>query len=181
MADIGATGGSSPLNKVPGHTTPLEARKPADVKLKMSTDALALAPGSKADYQYFDHAPRVTVSLMMKQPIWADDRSDVTPAQWAQMPEAQRQEILALIPRESAKAQFLSNMDPAVVKAKAELSALAKKAWHGALAWSAEQDAKKAKQAASAPAPAATPAPDPGAQVDRLNALIESKEAKRPD
>ncbi len=172
MADIGATGGSSPLNQGAARTAPLDARKSPEPQAKIGTDGLTLSTGSKAEPQYFGHSPRVTVSLMMKQPIWADDRSDVTPAQWAQMPESQRQEILALIPREAAKAQFLSNVDPAVVKAKAELGALAKKAWEGALAWSAEQDAKKARAGEAPPAPTAD------AQVDRLNALIESSEPK---
>lgn len=176
MGDVGATGGSSPLNQVPGRTTPLEPRKAADAQAKMGTDGLSLSATSKADYQYFDHAPKVTVSLLMKQPIWADDRTDITSAQWSQMPESQQKEILALIPREAAKAQFLSNMDPAVAKAKAELGGLAKSMWDRAQAWSAEQDAKRAKEPAPAGTPA-TPAPaEAGAQVDRLNALIESSE-----
>lgn len=85
--------------------------------------------------QFFGHQPGYSVSMFMKQPVWKDDRQSITGEQWAQMPESQRKEILALIPNEPAKAQFLSNVDPAVMKAKAELSASVKNGWNKAQEW----------------------------------------------
>lgn len=183
MSNVGATGGASPLNAGTGRTAPLGEKKAADPKAKMGTDSLAIAQGAKADFQYFGHSPRVTVTLMMKQPIWGDDRSDITSAQWAQMPAAQQKEILALIPTKGATDQFLSNMDPAVAEAKARVGAAVGKLWERAKVWSAEQDAKRAKEAAAAPRNEAQAqhqpaAQDPGAQVDRLNQLIEAGEAE---
>jgi hypothetical protein len=115
----------------------------------MGTDTLSLEGAARPEEpQYFGHQPRVTLSWLLKQPIWADDRSDIRPEQWAKMPESQRKEILAMVPNEPARAMFLSNMDPQVAASKAVLGDLAKRA--GAkLGEIAERE--RARQAAAAP------------------------------
>ena len=137
---------------------------------KVGTDQLQLT--KSGEFQYFGHAPQVTVTLMLKQPIWADDRTKITFEQWQAMPEKQQQAILKLIPRKEARKQFLSGMNPDVVAAKEWLG----KVGHGlatAIAnGAARVEAQNAAKAAAAQAAQAAEATQ-AAQVDRLNALVE--------
>lgn len=174
MADVGATSGTGPIKGVPARTAPVEATPSAAPAPKLGTDGLALSKGAEGEYQYFGHKPKITLSMLLKQPIWGDDRTKIDHAQWAQMPEAQRKEILAMIPTDPARAQFLSHVDPAVAKAKEELGAMVKKAWDGAVEWSNSREAAKAAAPATPTTPAA-PTPETSAQVDRLNALIDGQ------
>lgn len=168
MGDL-VTGTAPSAAPLPARSGPLPAQatqQPAGPTI--APDAMALTPVAPPPYQYFGHEPKVTLSWLMKQPIWQDDRTGVTGDQWAQMPEAQQKEILAMIPTEPARAEFLSNVSPAVMKAKAELGAAVKHAWDDAQAWQQRYEAEH-------PAAGGT-----DAQVDSLNKLIESGEPKQP-
>jgi hypothetical protein len=94
---------------------------------KVATDELKLSKPA-VEEQYFGHAPQIMLSMVLKQPIWQDDRTKVTSEQWAQMPDAQREKILAMIPTDPARRQFLSYVDPATAAARAWAGEVAHKA-----------------------------------------------------
>ena len=146
----------------------------AAIKAKLGTDQLAIA---QPEHQYFGHRPKVVLSLILKQPIWQDDRTKITPEQWNQMPAAQQDEILKMMPTDAARNQFTAYMDPAAVAARAWAGAAAKglvKAIAKGAAASAEREA--AEQAAAA---AKAQEAEQAVQVDRLNALVEASEKTR--
>ena len=183
MPDPIISTGAPPTGPLPARSTPLPTAATPEPGPTVGTDQLSLSttPPAATEHQYFDHAPIpghkniMTLSVLLKQPLWADDRTKITADQWAAMPEAQQQEILAMIPTDPAKAQFRSSVSPATAKAQAELGDMAKKLWNGAQAW-------HERYAADHPAPppaAAAPPPTTDAQVDRLNQLIEQGEPKR--
>ncbi|MEB3223153.1 MAG: hypothetical protein VKS61_13840 [Candidatus Sericytochromatia bacterium] len=129
MADITTSAAAPATGSFPTQK-PLAAKpEEAPQAPKMGTDTLALAGAPRADeHQYFGHQPRVTLSWVMKQPLWADDRSAIKADQWAKMPESQRQDILAMMPHDAARSQFLSGMDPNVAAAREQMKDLAKRA-----------------------------------------------------
>lgn len=86
-------------------------------------------PGEPA--KTFGHTGGLKLSLIQKQPIWADDRTPIKPEEWAQMPQHQRESILAMLPTDMARQVHLSNMDPEVVKARAALKQLGAAAYKG--------------------------------------------------
>jgi hypothetical protein len=138
--------------KLPPAEAPKAAPTPVAPAPKVGTDELKLSRPAEEE-QYFGHAPKITLSMLLKQPIWQDDRTKVSAEQWAQMPEGQRAKILAMIPTEPARKQFLSYVDPATAAARA---------WAGEVAHKAAEAIRHYGE--------------PDQQVDKLNALIESKD-----
>lgn len=122
-ADVKAAPGTAPT------TAELVARAKAEGA--MPQEAVEPSPASDGEFKTFGHSGKITLSLIQKLPIWADDRTPITAEQWAEMPQAQRDEILAKLPLDSTRAVHLHNMDPEVAKAKAALKQLAKSAYKG--------------------------------------------------
>lgn len=88
------------------------------------------APSSEG-FLDFGHKTGLTLSLIQRQPLWKDDRTHLTPEQWAAMPPAQQDAILAMMPDDLCRKVHLSHMDPEVVQARTAVKQVAGAAARG--------------------------------------------------